>query len=622
MSLAIAELQQLLLDENPDALIVTTADGRVLAWNAGAQRLYGYSAAEMLGEMLDERIVPAARASVEKQLHEASLAVVDGTYESIRKHKDGGLLHVDVSSRVVCDPEGERKYIVSSQKDVTRLKVVREARLIEARFGQLLESMPDGIVVANPTGLIVLSNRRADLLFGYAPGELRGQRIEVLLPAHLRLAHVAHRAEFFAQPHLRSMGVGLELHGVRKDGSEFPVEISLSPISTDEGQLVMSAVRDISERRKAESKFRGLLESAPDAMVIVDQSGAMVLVNTQTELLFGYSRHDLLGKPVEILVPERFRSQHPEHRRNFFQQPRARAMGAGLQLYGLRKDGSEFPVEISLSPLETAEGVLVSGAIRDISERRRIEQLLNEKNLELKAAAEAKDRFLASMSHELRTPLNAIIGFTGTLLMRLPGPLTAAQQKQLSTVQNNGRHLLSLINDMLDVAKIASGKVELKLERIVCADILDEVATTLRHSAEDKGLTFSVDCALTELSVNTDRRALAQILINLTNNAIKFTTAPGSVRLSLNLLEGGRGQGADRKLCFSVTDSGCGIAPQDQNKLFQAFGRLEMSSSVPQQGTGLGLHLSQQLSRLLGGEISFTSVYGRGSTFSLILPQV
>src|SRR5205814_1520271 len=198
-----------------------------------------------------------------------------------------------------------------------------------------------------------------------------------------------------------------------------------------------------------------LLESAPDAMVIVDKAGTIVLVNSQTEKLFGYQREELLGQPVEILVPQRFRAQHPGHRRHYFSAPQPRGMGADLDLYGIRKSGEEFPVEISLSPLETEEGLLVSSSIRDVTDRRRVERDLQEKNIELERANQAKDRFLASMSHELRTPLNAIIGFTGTLLMKLAGPLTSDQESQLQTVRGSAKHLLSLINDLLDLAKIA-----------------------------------------------------------------------------------------------------------------------------------------------------------------------
>ncbi|WP_325394179.1 PAS domain S-box protein [Undibacterium sp.] len=412
------------------------------------------------------------------------------------------------------------------------------------------------------------------------------------------------------------MGAGLELFGLRKDRTEFPVEISLSPLETDEGTLVMSAIRDIGERKRAEQKFRGLLEAAPDAIVIVNLDGDIVLVNSQTEKLFGYSREGLLGKKVEILIPQRFRNKHPGYRNGFFSNPRPRSMGAGLELYGLRQDGSEFPVEISLSPLETEDGTLVSSAIRDITDRKRIEHALYEKNIELQNAAEAKNRFLANMSHELRTPLNAIIGFTGTLLMRLPGPPNEIQAKQLSTVQSSARHLLSLINDLLDLAKIESGKLELIIEAQLCSSIIEEVISTLRPLIEKKGLQIHFEFPHSEMHVRADRRALSQILINLANNAIKFTEK-GKVTIAL-------AQRKEMNLVYTqiqVSDTGCGIKAEDQAKLFQAFTQIDSSTTRKFEGTGLGLHLSQKLAELLRGHISFKSEYGKGSSFTLEMTQ-
>ncbi len=254
-------------------------------------------------------------------------------------------------------------------------------------YRQLTEAAPDAMVVADSTGHIQLVNRQAEALFGYSREELLRQPIEILIPQRFHSRHVGHRNAFAAAPRQRPMGHGLELFGRRKDGGEFPVEISLSPIHTANGVLISSAIRDITQRKSAERKFRALLEAAPDAMVIVSRDADILIVNAQTEKLFGYAREELLGKPVEVLVPKRFRSQHQIHRAGYFHHPKARAMGSELELYGLRRDGTEFPIEISLSPLETEDGLLISSAIRDVTQRKRAEA----------AARLASDRLLSAV---------------------------------------------------------------------------------------------------------------------------------------------------------------------------------------------------------------------------------
>ncbi len=605
-----------LWEENPDALLATTVDGRITHWNRAAAQIFGYAHAEALGQSLSDLIVPTNRTEEEQKLREDTLRNGLVVYESVRKRKDGALVNVSVSAKAVRGAEGQFHYFLFCKKDVTHLKVLRDAKLVEAKFRDLLESTPDAIVMVNVTGRIVLVNSQAEKVFGHQRADVLGQPVEILLPNRFRSAHLGHRAHFFAQPRTRTMGVGQELYGLRKGGEEFPVEISLSPLETDEGTLVMSAIRDITDRKRADQKFKDLLESAPDAMVIVNRDGDMVLVNSQAVHLFGWSREELLGQKIEILVPERYRNKHPGHRGSFFSQPRARSMGAGLDLYGLRKDGTEFPVEISLSPLETEEGLFVSSAIRDVTERKRFEQTLRDKNMELENAALVKDRFFASMSHELRTPLNAIIGFTGTLLMKLPGPLNAEQEKQLGIVQSGARHLLSLINDLLDLARLDANKLELNLENVNCGHVVDEVAATLRPQAETKGLALIVGLPPGVVMLHTDRRALSQIAINLIGNAIKFTDhGRVQIRLEQRLVAG------RNTVTLSVEDSGPGISSKDQSRLFEAFSRADAANRGKQEGTGLGLHLSRKLAQQLGGDITFQSEFGKGSLFTLELPE-
>ena len=486
-------LAQTLVDASPDALIAMSRAGDVAFWSAGAERIFGYSRDEALGRTIFDLIVPADRVDETQAALDATLRSGTSAYESVRRTKDGSLILVDVANRRASDTEGGADFIVSSQKDVT-------------------------------------------------------------------------------------------------------------------------AMRSLQESARMQARFRGLLEFVPDAIVVMNRLGRIVLANAQAERMFGYARDEILGQTIELLVPERFRHVHVGHRSTYFDDPGVRAMGAGLQLSGLRKDGSEVPVEISLSPLETEDGVLVASAIRDITDRRRLEDLREEQNRRLQEASRLKSEFLANMSHELRTPLNGIIGFAELMHDGKVGPVSDEHQEYLGDILTSARHLLQLINDVLDLSKVESGKIDLRPEPIVLARLVGEVRDILRTLAATKriGVDIAVDPDLSD--VIADPAKLKQILYNYLSNALKFTPEGG--RVTVRVAPEGAGE-----FRLEVEDTGIGITAEDAGTLFTEFRQLDAGATKKYSGTGLGLALTKRIVEVQGGRVGLRSVVGSGSVFFAVLPR-
>jgi PAS domain S-box-containing protein len=493
-------------------------------------------------------------------------------------------------------------------------------------------------IATDAKGVIQIFNVGAERMLGYAATDVMNKitPADISDPRELIIRAKALSVElgteitpgFAALVFKASRGIEdiYELTYIRKDGSRFPAVVSVTALRDAQdiiiGYLLIgtdnTARKQVEEERmKLDQRLRdqqfytrSLIESNIDAIMTTDPQGIITDVNKQMGALTGCTRDELIGAPFKKYFTE------PDLAEAGIKQVLAEGTVTNYELTARSREGKEVVVSYNATTFYDRDRILqgVFAAARDVTERKRLDLVLQEKNLELEKANQAKDGFLASMSHELRTPLNAIIGFTGILLMKLPGPLTVDQDNQLKTVQGSARHLLSLINDLLDLAKIESGKVTLSPEPVSCRNLLEEVAGSLRPAAEAKGLSFDVVLPPQALQAHTDRRALSQILINLANNAIKFTEK-GSIRLEVADWDDDR-----QSLEFRVSDTGIGIQVEDQIKLFEAFSQLGGTTVRRHEGTGLGLHLSQKLATLMGGNIHFTSEFGRGSCFCLNLP--
>lgn len=488
-------------------------------------------------------------------------------------------------------------------------------RTSESNFreqAELLDLSYDAIFIRSLDGKLLYWNRGAERMYGWPREEVRGRVVHELLQPRYPRPLEEIEAELIEKGYWEG-----ELVHRRKDGREITVSSRWAlRNSADKPVSILESNRDITSRKHEEDKFRNVLESAPDAMVIVDQKGRIQIVNSQTEKLFGYLRNELLGQSVEILVPERFRRNHPDHRERFFDASRRRPMGARPGLYGRRRDGTEVPVEISLSPLETEEGILILSSIRDVTERRQTEEQIRKLNSELSrkvsdlgALNKELEAFSYSVSHDLRAPLRHIDGFARILKEEHAAGLSPDSLRYLDRVLEAANNMGHLVDDMLNLSRI--GRKDLALRCTKLDELVREVREELTAEAEHRDIAWRIE-PLPE--ADCDPGLLKLVFVNLLSNAVKFTRSREHAVIEIGARQ------ADGVTTYSVRDNGVGFDPKYADKLFGVFQRLHRQEDF--EGTGVGLAIVQRVIQKHGGKVWAESQLDRGATFLFTLgPQ-
>ena len=602
-----------LLDLTDDAIFVRNFKDEIVFWNRAAERLYGWRKEELHGKTTHNvlsTVFPKPLKEIEAEISEK------GHWEGelLHKRRDGAGLVVFSRWALRTDVAGKPLAVLESNRDITQSK--RD----EKKFRDLLEAAPDAIVIVNKDGGIELTNTRMESIFGYSKPEVLGKPVDILLPERYRGKHVGHRQDFFSQPKSREMGAGLELYGIRKDGTEFPVEISLSPLETREGTLVMSAIRDITHRKKteealrlSEERFRLLVLEVEDySILILDRDGLVISWNTGAERIKGYHAEEILGQHFSTFyVPEDVAEGKPAEALQIAAEHGV-FKGEGWRL---RKDGARFWANVVITALHDEKGKLRGfGKItRDITERKRAEEAIERQrselarsNVDITAANKELEAFSYSVSHDLRAPLRSIDGFSLALLEDYSEKLDAEGKKHLQRVRAATQRMGELIDDMLNLSRVT--RAGMRLEKVDLSRLAAEVTEELKKTQPERQVEVQIEKGL---EATADSHLLRIVLENLFGNAWKFTSKRADAKI-----EFGKTSNNDAS-AFFVRDDGAGFDPGYGDRLFGAFQRLHPTSEFP--GTGVGLATVQRIVLRHGGRIWAESSVGHGATFYFTL---
>lgn len=433
-----------------------------------------------------------------------------------------------------------------------------------------VEASPNGMVMIDSDGRILLVNSSVENLFGYARAQLIGQKIEMLVPERYRHHHPGLRQQYFHEPATRAMGQGRELYGLHRNGTEFPVEIGLNPIHTTNGVLVLAAIVDITERRRAQEMIMLAVEAAPNGMIMTDADGRIVMANSMAEQQFGYSRAEMIGQEITLLVPDRFKQHHPGLRKHYYSQPETRAMGKGRDLYARHKDGSEFPVEIGLNPISTAQGVMILASVVDITERKEQEE-------SLKATLKEKEVMLSEIHHRVKNNLQII----DSLIAMQLDTMDDAKAIALMLDSQNRIKSMAMIHQILYQSQDFS--------QVDIASVIKHLVDNLAQSygvSGDKSIHIKIEAD--EIFLPIDSSIPLGLIVNeLVSNAMKHAFPSGGKGTVSVLLK----KHADGRVTLSVSDDGVGLSEEQEERASSASLGLRLVEALTDQLDGtLDIH--------------------------------
>lgn len=612
-----------ILDTALDAVVQMNAEGILCGWNHQAEVIFGWKAEEVIGRPLHEVIIPpqfrdAHQKGLQRYMLSGDAQSINRRIEIVGLHRDGHEIPIELAI-TPNELMGSMEFSAFIRDITNQKRSISILQENERRYRLLFESSRDAILILNADNGFVSCNSAAIKLFGCNnEAELLNHNPVSLSPAFQPNGFLSSdECQNKLQQTYENGFVEFEWLHQRLDGQKFTADVVLTRIDLEHESLIQANVRDISERKKdkaelvaSEARFRGILRTMTDAVLQIDAYGCILLVNDAALELFGYEEEELLGRNINVLMPEPHHSLHDEYLANHRQHHTRVILGRRVEVDGKCKDGSLIPIELSVNELMADSGYSYIGVIRDIGARKKTEQALENARLEALKLVQVKSEFLANMSHEIRTPLNAIIGLAKISLREQSGKKDPTLH--LQRIYDAGKHLLNVVNDILDFSKMEAGKLLLENNPFRLTALIDDAVNLNELRIREKNLQWMVDKSkdLPEW-VMGDSLRIRQILVNLLSNAIKFTEQ-GYVSLTVRREQD--------NILFTVSDSGIGISPEQLSRLFNAFEQADGSTTRRFGGSGLGLVISRDLAKLMGGDITVRSQLGSGSQFCLNIP--